>query len=157
MSLPQRWSASQAAMNPSYWIYLFTSFHGRINREPFWIACGILAAIEIATQWLAYQIGGDNLSTILDLAFTYPEFALAVKRANDRNLSPWVVALFFAGNVALDLFTLLNGAIDTANPINSIILLPFALLGVVLIVELGFRRGTSGPNRFGPDPLSGKA
>jgi uncharacterized membrane protein YhaH (DUF805 family) len=144
-------------MDWAYGIYLFTSFHGRINREPFWIAGGILAAVEIATQWLAYRIGGDTGGTILDLAFTYPEFALAVKRANDRNLSPWVVALFFAGNVALDLFTLLNGPIDTANPINGLILIPFALLGVALIVELGFRRGTSGPNRFGPDPLSGKA
>jgi uncharacterized membrane protein YhaH (DUF805 family) len=144
-------------MNWTYWIYLFTSFNGRINREPFWIACGILAAIEIATQWLAYQTEGETLSTVLDLAFTYPEFALAVKRSNDRNLSPWVVALFFASNVALDLFTLLNGPLDTADPINGIILIPFALLGLVLIVELGFRPGTGGPNRFGPDPLSGKA
>jgi uncharacterized membrane protein YhaH (DUF805 family) len=144
-------------MNWTYWIYLFTSFNGRINREPFWIACGILAAIEVATQWLAYQTEGETMSTVLDLAFTYPEFALAVKRSNDRNLSPWVVALFFASNVALDLFTLLNGPLDTADPINGIILIPFALLGLVLIVELGFRPGTGGPNRFGPDPLSGKA
>jgi uncharacterized membrane protein YhaH (DUF805 family) len=143
-------------MNSTYWIYLFTSFHGRINREPFWIAVGILAAIEIAAQWLASQAQGDALSTIVDLAFTYPEFALAVKRANDRNLTPWVVALFFAGNVALDLFTLLNGPIDTTNPINGIILVPFALLAVALIIELGFRRGTAGPNRFGPDPLVGE-
>jgi uncharacterized membrane protein YhaH (DUF805 family) len=144
-------------MNWTYGIYLFTSFHGRINREPFWISCGILAALEVVTQLLAYRIEGERLSTILDLAFTYPEFALAVKRANDRNLSPWVVALFFAGNVALDLFTLLNGPLDNANPINGIVLIPFALLGLVLIVELGFRPGTSGPNRFGPDPLSPKA
>jgi uncharacterized membrane protein YhaH (DUF805 family) len=144
-------------MNWTYWIYVFTSFQGRINREPFWIACGILTAVEIAAQWLAYGIEGERLSTILDLAFTYPEFTLAVKRSNDRNLSPWVVGLFFAANVALDLFTLLNGALDTSDPINGIILIPFALLGLVLIVELGFRPGTSGPNRFGPDPLSGKA
>jgi uncharacterized membrane protein YhaH (DUF805 family) len=31
------------------------------------------------------------------------------------------------------------------------------LLALVLIVELGCRRGTDGPNRFGPDPLAGKA
>jgi uncharacterized membrane protein YhaH (DUF805 family) len=143
-------------MNSAYGIYLFTSFSGRINREPFWIACGILAAVEVAAQWLAGQAEGDTLSTVLDLAFTYPEFALAVKRANDRDLTPWIVALFFAGNVALDLFTLLNGPLDTSNPINGIILIPFALLAVALIVELGFRRGTEGPNRFGPDPLAGK-
>jgi uncharacterized membrane protein YhaH (DUF805 family) len=144
-------------MNSTYWIYVFTSFQSRINREPFWIACGILAAIEIAAQWLAYQIEGEQLSTILDLAFTYPEFALAVKRSNDRNLSPWVVAIFFASNVALDLYTLLFGTIDTTDPINGIILIPFALLAVALIIELGFRSGTSGPNRFGPDPLSNQA
>jgi uncharacterized membrane protein YhaH (DUF805 family) len=144
-------------MDWTYWIYLFTSFQSRINRRPFWIGCGILAAVELASQWLALRIQGEQLSTVLDLAFTYPEFALAVKRANDRDLSPWLVALFFAVNVALDLFTLLNGAIDVDNPINEIIVLPFALLAVVLIVELGFRRGTIGPNRFGPDPLAGKA
>ena len=143
-------------MNLAFGIYLFTSFSGRINREPFWIGFGILVAVEVTAQWLAGQVEGDTLSTVLDLAFTYPEFALAVKRANDRDLTPWIVALFFAGNVALDLFTLLNGPLDTSNPINGIILIPFALLAVALIVELGFRRGTEGPNRFGPDPLAGK-
>jgi uncharacterized membrane protein YhaH (DUF805 family) len=141
-------------MDRAYWIYLFTSFHGRINRQPFWIACGILAVVETLTQWLAYQIEGETLATVLDLAFTYTEFAVAVKRSNDRNLTPWIVALFFAINVALDLFTLLNGTIDPDAPINNIILIPFTLLAVILIAELGFRPGTSGPNRFGPDPLS---
>jgi uncharacterized membrane protein YhaH (DUF805 family) len=144
-------------MDWTYWTYVFTSFQGRINREPFWIACGILAAVELASQWAASRIQGDELGTVLDLAFTYPEFAIAVKRAHDRNLSPWLVALFFAVNVALDLFTLLNGAIDIDNPINMTVVLPFALLALVLIVELGCRRGTDGPNRFGPDPLAGKA
>jgi uncharacterized membrane protein YhaH (DUF805 family) len=142
-------------MNRTYWIYLFTSFHGRIAREPFWIAVAILTAAEIVTQWLAYQIQGETLSAILDLAYTYPEFAIAVKRSNDRNLTPWVVALFFAINAALDLFTLLYGALDADSPINNFVLIPFALLAVILIAELGFRRGTEGPNRFGPDPLSG--
>ena len=57
--------------NWTYWIYLFTSFHGRINREPFWIAFGILAAVEVATQWLAYQIGGETLSDILGLSLIH--------------------------------------------------------------------------------------
>jgi len=153
--MPER--SERATMNWTYWIYLFTSFHGRINREPFWIAFGILAAVEVATQWLAYQIGGETLSDILGLAFTYPEFMLAVKRSNDRNLSPWVVASFFAFDTALGLFALLNGTIDPDNPINEIILILFTLFAVALIVELGFRSGTSGPNPHGPDPLSGTA
>jgi len=80
-----------------------------------------------------------------------------VKRSNDRNLSPWVVASFFAFDAALDLFALLNGTIDPDNPINEIILILFTIFALALIVELGFRSGTSGPNPHGPDPLSGKA
>jgi uncharacterized membrane protein YhaH (DUF805 family) len=144
-------------MHWAYGIYLFTSFRGRINREPFWIAYGILAAIEIATQWPAYGIESERLKAVFDLALTYPEFAVAVKRANDRNLPPWVVGLFFAVNVALDLFILLTGNFDTDNPFNEVIVYPLGLLALILLIELGFRRGTSGPNRFGPDPLSGKA
>ncbi|HEY6256233.1 MAG TPA: DUF805 domain-containing protein [Xanthobacteraceae bacterium] len=136
------------------WIYLFSSFSGRISRLPFWIGFAILVAVETTTQWLASQTGGETLGTILDLAFTYPEFALAVKRTNDRNLSPWVVGLFFAFNVALDLFTLLNGNFDMNNPINEAIAYPFGLFALILLIELGFRRGTSGPNRFGPDSLN---
>ncbi len=29
------------------------------------------------------------------------------------------------------------------------------LVSIWLVVELGFLRGTVGPNRFGPDPLAG--
>jgi uncharacterized membrane protein YhaH (DUF805 family) len=136
------------------WIYLFASFNGRISRLPFWICVGILVVVEFTTEGLASWIGGDTLSALLDLAFIYPEFAVAVKRANDRNLSPWVVGLFFAVDAALNLFTLINGPIDPAQDINTIIILPAFVLGVILLVELGFRRGTEGPNRFGPDPLA---
>jgi uncharacterized membrane protein YhaH (DUF805 family) len=144
-------------MNPTYWISLFTSFHGRISREPFWIAFGIFAAIDIATQALAYRIEGERLATVFDLALIYPQFAVAAKRANDRNLPPWLVGLFFAIYVALDLFILATGNFDEKNPLNQLILYPLGFLTLLLLIELGFRRGTSGPNRFGPDPLSGKA
>jgi uncharacterized membrane protein YhaH (DUF805 family) len=29
-----------------------------------------------------------------------------------------------------------------------------AIISVALLIELGFRRGTPGPNRFGSDPLA---
>jgi uncharacterized membrane protein YhaH (DUF805 family) len=148
----------RAAMNWTYWTYVFTSFSGRINREPFWIACGILVALQIATQWLAYQIEGERLAAVFDLAITYPQFAVAAKRGNDRNLPLWVVRLFFAFSVALDLFILLTGnfEFDADDPLNAVIAYPFGLVILILLVELGFRRGTEGTNRFGPDPLAGK-
>ena len=136
------------------WIYLFTSLNGRISRQTFWIGFAFLAAAELANSSLAYVIESERLRAIPDLALTYLEFALATKRANDRNLPPWVVALFFGINTALDLFVLFTGSFDPESPIAEIITLPFAILGVILLIELGFRRGTEGPNRFGPDPLA---
>jgi uncharacterized membrane protein YhaH (DUF805 family) len=141
------------------WLYLFTGVHGRISRQPFWIGCAVLAIVETVGQWLAYRIEGDKLSSIVDLAFTYPEFALTVKRANDRNLPTWLIGLFYAVSVVLNFLALLGtaGNIDGSNPVVALIFFPWSAFGLVLIAELGFRRGTSGPNRFGPDPLAGQA
>ena len=139
------------------WIYLFTSLNGRISRQIFWIGFAFLAAAELANSSLAYVIESERLRAIPDLGLTYLEFALATKRANDRNLPPWVVALFFGINTALDLFILFTGSFDPESPIAEIITLPFAILGVILLIELGFRRGTEGPNRYGPDPLANSA
>jgi uncharacterized membrane protein YhaH (DUF805 family) len=144
-------------MNLNYWIYVFTGFYGRINREPFWIAFGILVLVEIASQLLSTQLDSNALGAILDLAVTYPEFAVAVKRSNDRNLSPWFVAVFFAVAVAADLFTLINGPIDSESTLVYLVQIPLLVMELALIVELGFRPGTPGPNRFGPDPLSRQA
>ena len=132
------------------WIYLFTNFNGRISRQPFWIAF----AIFVVAQLLVAKIENNTLSVLLDLAVTYPEFAVSVKRSNDRNLPPWLVALFFAGNVALDLFMLLNGPLDPESTLGYLIFYPLGLLQIILLIEFGFRRGTEGPNRFGEDPLA---
>lgn len=136
------------------WIYLFTSLNGRISRLSFWIGFVILLAAEYANAWLPSLIENERLRTIPDLALTFIEFAVCVKRGNDRNLAPWVVALFFGLNAALDLFILMTGHFDQEGPIALIISYPFDILGLILLIELGFRRGTEGANRFGPDPLA---
>ena len=46
-----------------------------------------------------------------------------------------------------------SGNMDDLDPITLIILVPWFVLAAALLVELGFRRGTQGPNRHGPDPL----
>lgn len=134
------------------WIYLFTSFSGRISRQPFWIAFALLTAGQIGAQSLAAQ--SDTLVVLLDLAFTYPQFAVAVKRSNDRDLPPFLVSLFFALSVAIDLFTLLDGSLDPDSTLGYLTLYPLALMQLILLLEFGFRAGTKGPNRFGDDPLA---
>ena len=138
------------------WAYLFNSFEGRISRQTFWIGMVIVTVAEIFGHLIAEAIQGDRLSAIVDLAFTYPEFAVAVKRAHDRNLPLWLLIVFFGGGALLDLLTVLQLTGDTEQPslLSLMIAVPVTVLGLALLIELGFRRGTIGPNQYGPDPIA---
>jgi uncharacterized membrane protein YhaH (DUF805 family) len=138
------------------WAYLYNSFDGRIGRQTFWIAFGVLLVAELIGHAIAEEIQGDRLSAIVDLAFTYPEFAVAVKRAHDRNTPLWLLIVFFGASAMLDLLIVLEmtGTDDQPSMLSLLIALPFTVLGVALLVELGFHRGTIGPNQHGPDPLA---
>jgi uncharacterized membrane protein YhaH (DUF805 family) len=137
------------------WRYLLDAFHGRIGRQTFWIALGAVLVANVVACYVAQQIGGDPLNAVVDLVFTYPEFAIAVKRGNDRDMPLWPIALFFAGSVLLDFLAVLGltGTDQEPSTLSFAITVPFTLLGLGLLVELGFRKGTPGPNRHGPDPL----
>ena len=137
------------------WAYLFNGFHGRIGRQNFWIGFGALYIANFLACWAAEHIQGDRLSAIVDLAFTYPEFAVALKRAHDRDLPIWLLIIFFTANAMLDFLSVLGWPVATAEPdwLTLAIFAPFVVLGLALFVELGFRRGTVGPNQYGPDPL----
>ena len=138
------------------WVYLLTSFEGRIGRKTFWIAIVVLVAAEILAHFIAETLQGDRLSAIIDLAFTYPEFAIAAKRANDRDLPIWILIVFFGGGAVLDLLTVLGlaGSNEQPSMVSLFIAIPFTVMLVALMIELGLRRGTIGPNRYGPDPVS---
>jgi len=62
----------------------------------------------------------------------------------------------FGAGAVLDLFTVLGlaGSDETPSMLSLAIAVPFAVFGLALLVELGFRRGTVGPNQYGPDPLA---
>ncbi len=138
------------------WGYLLNSFEGRIGRQTFWIAMVVVGVANVLACFFAQEIAGERLSAIVDLAFTYPEFAIGAKRSHDRNLPLWLLAIFFAANAVLDLLTVLGwgGTVDEPSVVSLVIAVPFTVLGLALLVELGFRRGTRGPNPHGADPLA---
>jgi len=136
----------------------FTGFPDRISRQPFWIGVLVLAVVETICQAVSHRIEGDRLGSIVDLAFSYPEFASPLKRAHDRNLPTWWIAALFVGSVLLDFLTVTGvntelGDMSHPNLIGVILTIPMGILSLVLLIDLGFRPGTKGPNRFGPDPL----
>jgi uncharacterized membrane protein YhaH (DUF805 family) len=141
---------------PMDWAYLFNGFHGRIGRQTFWIAMAVLAVAEIVCHLIADAFQGDRLGAIVDLVFTYPEFAVAMKRAHDRDLPVWLLYIFFGAGAVLDLVTVLGlaGSDETPSMLSLAFAVPFTVFGLALLIELGFRRGSVGPNQNGPDPLA---
>jgi uncharacterized membrane protein YhaH (DUF805 family) len=79
-----------------------------------------------------------------------------LKRGHDRNMPVWLLGVFFGAGAVLDLLTVLGWAGTNEEPsmLSLLIAVPFTVFGLALLVELGFRRGTVGPNQYGPDPLA---
>ena len=138
------------------WAYLFNGFHGRIGRQTFWIGIVVLTVVELVAHFVAEEIQGERLSAIACCAFTCGKFAVALKRAHDRDLPVWLLFIFFGASAVLDLLTVLGlaGTDETPSMVSLAIAVPFAVFGLALLVELGFRRGTVGPNQYGPDPAA---
>ena len=131
------------------WKYLFTSFEGRISRQPFWLSILALLIVEWVVMIVLGMVFGISMMggmdpgmdpeaaasaamtgmiplIIVSLLFLYPALAIYTKRWHDRGKSGW--------------WTL-------------IILVP--LIGSIwFLVECGFLRGTEGPNQYGNDPLA---
>lgn len=141
------------------WLHLFTSFEGRITRQPFWIAWAVLIVIEIAVGVATEE--RPQWSAVLDLLLIYPEFAVCAKRGHDRNTPTWVIGLFFAIGAVFDLLQLSGWVTlaDLTKPTSLVLafLIPYGVFALALIIDLGCRRGTIGPNRYGPDPLEAGA
>lgn len=137
------------------WNYLLWRFDGRIGRRTFWIAFATVGLIELACHLAAQSAGQDRLSSIISVAFGYPEFALLAKRGHDRNTSTWIPAAFYAYSSFIDfLFVIgLAGTQDEPSSLVVALTIPWLAFAIGLLIDFGFRRGTSGPNPFGPDPL----
>ena len=158
------------------WIYFFGDFDGRIGRKTFWLTSIAIFAAELVAAFVGALIiallSGDWEAKVADgwidavfLIFLYPQFIIDVKRGHDRNIPIWVIGLFYAalivryGLVKFSwLVTLPNqNVMSSTNVASFIATMLLGIFSIALLVELGLRKGTTGPNRYGPDPLGPQA
>jgi uncharacterized membrane protein YhaH (DUF805 family) len=145
--------------------YLYTSFDGRINRKPYWLASLLLAVILMVVGVLVGFLAGAAatgalgiVTLLIQLVALYPSLALMTKRLHDRNHPGWWAA-FIMVPIILNSVTNLIGI--TGNPLNMnvldyVLMLVTFVVAVWFFIELGCLRGTVGPNEYGPDPLGGE-
>jgi uncharacterized membrane protein YhaH (DUF805 family) len=106
-------------------------------------------------------------SLIIFLLAAYPTYALGVKRRHDKDNNGLDVLIYLAlGALALILQGLgmtmtvvdMGGmSVPTMSTIGWILSVVQLIYGIYLLVVLGFLKGTTGPNQYGPDPLGGTA
>jgi uncharacterized membrane protein YhaH (DUF805 family) len=118
------------------WKWLLLSLEGRIPRSTYWlkffvpvIVLAIIAGVldSVLGTGSPEGFGGGIISGLLGLALIWPSIATGVKRLHDRDMSGWWLLIQ---------------------------LIPVVGFFFWLIV-IGILKGTTGPNRFGPDPLGG--
>ncbi|MCD7060178.1 DUF805 domain-containing protein [Pelagibacterium xiamenense] len=149
---------------------LFTTFEGRINRQRFWLGVIAIIAVSILGGIVFTMIAGSNtgllvlLSSILSLVLLYPGLAIGIKRLHDRNKSatPWAY-IFFGPGILVQVMQVFgigfsaqtsNGmSVVMPNALGAIVLALAAIVGIWALIELGFLKGTTGTNHYGPDPL----
>ena len=106
-----------------------------------------------AGQTLPVSSVAMTLVTIIILAASIP---LVVKRLKDRNKSPHYAWLLYGPAIISTIgekagFT---GTPTEPNALGYALALLSFVIGIWFFIELGFLRGTAGPNGYGPDPLA---
>jgi uncharacterized membrane protein YhaH (DUF805 family) len=122
-------------------------------------AAAISAAVGAAVQGAAWG------SLVIFIILAYPAYCLSVKRRHDKNNAGRDVIIYFAVSFILVLIQALGfgytmgdvGGVPLPQPSMLYMLVGIVggVFGLYMLVVLGFLKGTSGANDFGPDPLGG--
>ncbi len=138
---------------------LFLSLDGRINRARFWLGTVILAVVSFAATYLIVLLigvsqGAVALSAAVAFALAYPSYAVMAKRFQDRGKPGWLALIGLVPVYATNLLYTFE-VFDTLDPspLAQGIDVVISLIFLWFLVELGFLKGSQGPNRYGSDPL----
>src|SRR5688572_6407702 len=133
---------------------LLFSFSGRLNRKPYWLTTLCIILVLFVVMILVFAMGGAGLATgdfsglgvlliIIVLAYIpllWIGLAISAKRLHDRNKSAWWLVLFYL------VPAILQGVGEQLGTAGIILTLAGLGISIWALVEIGFLRGTVGPN-----------
>ncbi|NMA97285.1 MAG: DUF805 domain-containing protein [Phyllobacteriaceae bacterium] len=154
--------------------FLLTTTSGRIGRQQWWIGILALIVVSIVASLVlgAFSFGNPVvtgwLAVLLNVALIYPSYCLGLKRRHDRDSDGKDLLILLAVSVILNLVQAIGIGIDWVDVGNGVVMpvpsmwlglinLAFGIFAIYMLVQLGFLKGTTGPNSYGPDPLDGAA
>lgn len=113
---------------------LFFTYEGRLNRKRYFLrglVIGLVGAVLIYLMTVAAVSTENVLVAFADFVIyaiiAVSSFMLSIRRLHDMGKPGWWVLILFV-----------------------------PVVGVILSLVMLFKKGTEGPNEYGPDPLAGK-
>lgn len=146
-------------------IPLMTTTEGRIGRQQWWLGIVVLIVASIALSLIMSILGPGSWGQLIAyLVLLYPSWCLGIKRRQDRDnngldfkiliVISGLTTLLQAFGIGVTMTDIGNGVMmPMPDTWMTVIFFATAVLGIYLLVQLGFLRGTAGPNSYGPDPL----
>lgn len=108
----------------------YVEFSGRARPAEFWywVVFSLIASIALTiVESVLFGIGGSTpFSSLFSLVIFLPSLAVAIRRLHDTDHSGWFYLLVF-----------------------------IPIVGWIILIVFYATEGTTGPNRFGADPLAG--
>jgi uncharacterized membrane protein YhaH (DUF805 family) len=108
----------------------YVGFAGRACRSEYWywtLFAIIVAIVAIVIDIVVFpDMEMRPVNTIVGLALFLPGLAVAIRRLHDLDRTGWWFLIAFTG------------------------------IGLILLLVWDCMKGTTGPNRYGPDPLEGQ-
>jgi uncharacterized membrane protein YhaH (DUF805 family) len=108
----------------------YVNFSGRASRSEFWYWVLFVVIVSIVTSIIDGIISSSQIgpfNAVWSLATLLPGLAISIRRLHDIDRTGWWLLIWFT------------------------------IIGWFVLVYWYCQRGTTGPNRFGPDPLAGAA
>lgn len=106
----------------------YVNFSGRSPRSAYWfwvLWMIIFAIITVLIDSQLFDAQPGPINSIFSLATFLPGLAVGIRRLHDLDRTGWWVLIGLTG------------------------------IGLIVLIVFACLKGTSGPNRFGPDPLGG--
>jgi len=108
-------------------VQLYVGLRGRIPRRTYWlhgVLSLLLLGIVVNGLLAIANMDGATAAKLVNLVFLWPLIAVSAKRQHDFNFSAWWALIHFVPGIGSLVLLLVDGAVP----------------------------GTTGSNRFGPDP-----
>ncbi len=147
------------------WKSRLFSFRGRFSRGAYWVMVlaniAAMAAILLLFAVLGTVAPDPALTTAMSVlaglaivAQVWIILAAMVRRLHDRDKSAWWILVFAVVPSILQGIGQAAGRLEDGGVAAAISWVAASAVSIWGLIEFGFLRGTTGGNRFGPDPLA---